>query len=76
MNGIRGLPFVAGDPRAAAQLPRRKQRTRYRGVPLAEWRIAAFFARVERARERAVKPAGPYAGNAGEFRRMLEERSR
>lgn len=74
MNAVRGLPFTADDPRSAALLPRRKQRTRYRGVPLAEWRIQAFYAAVDRARERKIRGTRP--GPLEEFRRMLEERSR
>jgi hypothetical protein len=69
VNAVRGLPFAADDPR---YVPRRKRRERYRGLPLSEERIAAFFAAQERIRERAVRPVSPWAGNAGEFRKALE----
>src|SRR6185312_4425276 len=51
----------------ARPLPRRQQPDRYRPRPLTEEPIGAFYARVDRARERKLRAARP--GNVEAFRR-------
>lgn len=71
MNAVRGLPFVADDPRSAAALPRRKRRDRYAAVYLTPEQIEEFYRRVSAARERRTAAESQ---NVRAFRDALEAR--